>query len=72
MLRGADHASIVKLLRLFNLCDLGFYSETKQEVEVSAKRNIRARVVHNATEQSQVHSHIALAYDYCMIVEITL
>ena len=57
MLRRADRESVLKVLRLFNLCDLGFNDADEGKVKTavhSPRRNIKARVVQNATDQSQV------------------
>lgn len=57
MLRRADRESVLKVLRLFNLCDLGFNDADEGKVKTavhSPRRTIKARVVQNATDQSQV------------------
>ena len=64
-LRQVNRNTVLKLLRLFNLCDLGTNSADKDKAKQacgSPRRGIRARIVQNAVDQSQVRFCQILAH----------
>ena len=56
-LRQVNRNTVLKLLRLFNLCDLGTNSADKDKARQaygSPRRRMKARTVQNAVDQSEV------------------
>ena len=60
-LRQVNRNTVLKLLRLFNLCDLGTNSADKDKAKQahgSSRRTARPRTVQNAVDQSQVRTTV--------------
>ena len=67
-LRQVNRTTVLKLLRLFNLCDLGTNSADKvkaKQAHGSPRRPVRPRTVQNAVDHSEVCDAVVLCHS-CM------
>lgn len=80
-LRQVNRTTVLKLLRLFNLCDLGTNSADKDKAKQahgSPRRPARPRAVQNAVDHSEViqcfaslsyHAHLVCTVDQSEVIQ---